>query len=184
VVAALNCALLLAGFPRSACAQTVDDIRGSAADTLLRGQGHVQVFVFVRSDCPIANRYALLVQGMQKTYGPDVTFRLVFPDKHESAETIRGYLREYRYELPALRDVNRALVKRAGAKVTPEAAVFDGKGKLIYHGRIDNLYEHIGQARRAATTHELADAIEAARKGVRPAVASVDGVGCFISDLE
>jgi thiol-disulfide isomerase/thioredoxin len=182
--AALAYVMLAAGFLRAANAQTVEDIREPAKDTLLRGQGKVQVFVFVRTDCPIANRYAPLLQQMQKTYGQDVTFRLVFPDKYESVEKIRGYLREYRYALPALRDVNHALVKKTGAKVTPEAAVFNANGDLIYHGRIDNLYEHLGQARRSATTHELAEAIEAARRGVSPAISTVDSVGCFISDME
>ena len=70
------------------------------------------------------------------------------------------------------------------AKATPEAAVFDTNGELVYHGRIDNLYERLGQSRRAATTHELADAIEAASKGLNPAVATTEAVGCFISDLE
>jgi thiol-disulfide isomerase/thioredoxin len=176
--------MLTAVFPGPAGAQTVDDLRGPANDTLQRGHGKVQVFVFVRTDCPIANRYAPLLQQMQQKYGQDVMFRLVFPDKNESTEKIRGYLREYKYQVPALRDVNHALVNTAGVKVTPEAAVFNGKGELVYHGRIDNLYEHIGQARHAATTHELAAAIEAARRGVRPAVSTVDGVGCFISDVE
>ena len=32
-------------------------------------------------------------------------------------------------------------------------------GSLVYHGRIDNLFEDFGRARPAATTHELEDAI-------------------------
>src|SRR6266850_777554 len=55
---------------------------------------------------------------------------------------------------------------------------------LVYHGRIDDLYREFGKARRAATTHELADAIEAASKGVAPPSAAAEGVGCFISDLK
>lgn len=86
--------------------------------------------------------------------------------------------------MAAIRDLDHALVKKTMAKATPEAAVFDAKGQLVYHGRIDNLYEHIGQSRRAASTHELADAIEAANKGANPPVATAEAVGCFISDLE
>jgi hypothetical protein len=110
--------------------------------------------------------------------------RLVFPDKTESPDKIRHYLREYNYQLAAIRDLNHALVKKTMAKATPEGAVFDAKGQLVYHGRIDNLYEHIGQSRRAATTHELADAIEAASKGLNPPVSTTEAVRCFISDLE
>lgn len=172
------------GFFTIGASQTVLDLHDSGIDALIQGHGKVLVFVFVRTDCPISNRYAPLIQQMSTKYGQDATFRLVFPDRNESPEKIRAYLQEYRYKLSAIRDLDHALAKKTLAKVTPEAAVFDTKGGLVYHGRIDNLYEHIGQARRSATTHELADAIEAASKGVSLPVSTVDGVGCFISDLE
>jgi thiol-disulfide isomerase/thioredoxin len=164
--------------------QTVIDIHGSADEVLAQGRGKVLVLIFVRTDCPIANRYAPLLQEMNKKYEQQALFRLVFPDSNESTDKIRHYLQEYSYQSSAIRDLDHALVKKAMAKATPEAAVFDAKGELVYHGRIDNLYEHIGQSRRAATTHELADAIEAASKGLKPPVLTTEAVGCFISDLE
>ena len=176
--------LLITCFCVRTRAQSVDEVRESGSELVAQGRGKIQVFVFVRTDCPIANRYAPVLRQMQKNNAANVRFRLVFPDKNESAEKIRDYLREYRYELQALRDVNHTLVKSVGAKVTPEVAVFDARGALVYHGRIDNLYEHLGQARNSATTHELADALEAARKGVRPAVSNADAVGCYISDMQ
>jgi thiol-disulfide isomerase/thioredoxin len=164
--------------------QTVIDIHGSADEVLAQGRGKVLVLIFVRTDCPIANRYAPLLQEMNRKYQQQALFRLVFPDRNESTDKIRHYLQEYSYRPSAIRDLDHALVKKAMAKATPEAAVFDAKGELVYHGRIDNLYEHIGQSRRAATTHELADAIEAASKGLKPPVLTTEAVGCFISDLE
>lgn len=175
---------LAAVFSSVAAGQSVVDLRGSAAEELAKARGKVLVLVFVRTDCPVSNRYAPLIQQMSRQHGKDVSFRLVFPDKSESPEKIRTFLRDYKYELSAIRDVDHALVKATLVKVTPEAAVFDARGTLVYHGRIDNLYEHIGQARRAATTHELADAIEAAKQGQNPSVPSADGVGCFIADMQ
>jgi len=84
----------------------------------------------------------------------------------------------------ALRDSERVLVKRANATITPEAAVFDPQGRLLYHGRIDNWYEDAGRARPAATTHELQSAVEAAISGKPVPLASANAVGCYISDLE
>ncbi|HEX8894628.1 MAG TPA: hypothetical protein VF783_14950, partial [Terriglobales bacterium] len=75
-------------------------------------------------------------------------------------------------------------VKLSEVEITPEAAVFDAKGELIYHGRIDNWYKDFGHARPAPTTHELDEAIEAALNSGRPVPASVGGVGCYISDLQ
>jgi len=160
------------------------DLGGSPKDPLKETPGKAVVLVFVRTDCPISNRYAPLLQEMSVKYGSEAAFWLVFPDKNESPESIRSYLQEFNYKLPALRDTEHSLVKKSGAKVTPEVAVFNSKRALVYHGRIDDLYREFGKARRAATTHELADAIEAASKGAAPPSAAAEGVGCFISDLK
>ena len=167
-----------------AAGQQALDLGGSPKDPLKKTPGKVVVLVFVRTDCPISNRYAPLLQEMSVKYGSEAAFWLVFPDKNESPENIRSYLQEFNYKLPALRDTEHSLVKKTGAKVTPEAAVFNLKRDLIYHGRIDDLYREFGKARRVATTHELADAIEAASKGLALPSATVEGVGCFISDLK
>src|SRR6266850_2789332 len=167
-----------------AAGQQARDLGGSPKDPLKESPGKVVVLVFVRTDCPISNRYAPLLQEMSVKYGREAAFWLVFPDKNESPEDIRSYLQEFNYKLPVLRDTEHSLVKKGGAKVTPEAAVFNSKHDLVYHGRIDDLYREFGKARRAATTHELADAIEAASKGVAPPSAAAEGVGCFISDLK
>ena len=176
--------ILLVPFLSIAGGQQALDLGGSRKDPLKETSGKVVVLVFVRTDCPISNRYAPLLQEMSVKYGREAVFWLVFPDKNESPESIRSYLQEFNYKLPALRDTDHSLVKKSGAKVTPEVAVFNGKRDLVYHGRIDDLYREFGKARRMATTHELADAIEAASKGAAPPSAAAEGVGCFISDLK
>jgi len=175
--------LLVSILPITAGQQALD-LTGSPKDPLKETPGKVVVLVFVRTDCPISNRYAPLLQEMSVKYGGEAAFWLVFPDKNESPENIRSYLQEFSYKLPALRDTGHSLVKKSGARVTPEVAVFNLKRELVYHGRIDDLYREFGKARRAATTHELADAIEAASKGVAPPSTAAEGVGCFISDLK
>ena len=167
-----------------AAGQQALDLGGSPKDPLKETPSKVVVLVFVRTDCPISNRYAPLLQELSVKYGSAAAFWLVFPDKNESPESIRAYLQEYSYKLPALRDMEHSLVKKSGAKVTPEVAVYNLKRDLVYRGRIDDLYRDFGKARRVATTHELADAIEAASKGVAPPSAAAEGVGCFISDLK
>lgn len=176
--------ILFVPFLSTAAGQQALDLGGSPKDPLKETPGKVVVLVFVRTDCPISNRYAPLLQEMGVKYGREAAFWLVFPDKNESPESIRSYLQEFNYKLPALRDTEHFLVKKSGAKVTPEVAVFNLKRDLVYHGRIDDLYREFGKARRMATTHELADAIEAASKGVVPPSAAAEGVGCFISDLK
>ncbi len=185
LLVAIGAAVFFLSFILSmAAGQQARDLGGSPKDPLKETPGKVVVLLFVRTDCPISNRYAPLLQEMSVKYGSEAAFWLVFPDKNESPGSIRSYLQEFNYKLPALRDMEHSLVKKSGAKVTPEAAVFNSKRDLVYHGRIDDAYREFGKARRAATTHELADAIEAASKGVAPPSAAAEGVGCFISDLK
>ena len=155
-----------------------------AANPLDLAGGKVAVLIFVRTDCPVSGRYAPTIQQASAQHQKDARFYLVFPDKSDSSAAIRKYMRDFRYSIPALRDSRHALVKLAHAHVTPEAAVFNAKGGLVYHGRIDNLYESFGHARPAPTTHELEDAIQAALAGRPPSLTEAASVGCYISDLE
>lgn len=178
--------LVIFGFLRlSVAAQpTAVDLEGRAVDPIRANPGKIVVLVFLRRDCPVSGRYAPTIQLVSSEHKTDVLFYLVFPDRSDPADQIRRYLHDFSYTIPALRDPSRALVKSAHAVVTPEAAVFDRAGALVYHGRIDDLYHSFGRARPAATTHELEDAIQAAVAGRRPAQKEVAGVGCYISDLE
>jgi thioredoxin-related protein len=172
------------GWARGRDEASAVDLNGVAVDPLKAASGKVVVLIFVRVDCPISNRYAPTIQRISRENAGHVAFWLVYPDRSETVEQIRKHEKEFGYELPALRDVQRNLVAVTHAQTTPEAAVFDANGKLIYHGRIDNLFEDFGRARLAATTHELEDAIHAAMDGKEVANASVPAVGCYISDLK
>lgn len=160
------------------------DLAGNPVDLFKMAGGKVVVLVFVRTDCPVSNRYAPTIQKLSDEHADKAAFWLVYPSKAESAEMIRKHEREYGYKIPALRDPQHKLVKESHVEITPEVAVFDAGRKLVYHGRIDNLYEGIGRARNVATTHELQDAIAAALGGKGLAVDSAHAVGCYISDLE
>jgi thiol-disulfide isomerase/thioredoxin len=176
--------LLLFALSSSPAAQmTALHLDGTPADPFLAASGKPVVLVFLRTDCPISNRYAPLIQRISSHYAAKVAFWLVYPSKTASAEKIRQHEREYGYKLPALRDPQHALATQAQVQVTPEAAVFDAHHRLLYHGRIDDLYQDFGRARSAATTHELDDAIQAALSGKTPP-RNMPGVGCFIADLE
>lgn len=160
------------------------DLAGKPVDPLRADPGKPIVLIFIRTDCPISNRYAPTIQKLSTEYNGKAAFWLVYPDKSESSAAIEQHLHQYGYKLPALHDPQHSLVKLGQVQVTPEVAVFDGAGQLVYHGRIDNWYQDFGHARSAPTTHELDDAIQAVLKGNKPQVATASGVGCYISDLE
>jgi thiol-disulfide isomerase/thioredoxin len=166
--------------PKSVVAQ---DLAGKAVNPFDAATGKPVVFIFVRTDCPISNRYAPTIKALSQKYAGAAEMMLVYPDKTETSANIKKHLQEYGYKIAALQDPQHALVKLGRVEITPEVAVFNGKRELIYHGRIDNWYKEFGHARSAPTTHELDDAIQAALNGNHSAPASVSGVGCYISDL-
>ena len=159
------------------------DLSGKAVNPLTKAAGKPLVLVYTRSDCPISNRYAPTVKALSQRYDGKALFMLVYPDKDETAANIKKHQQAYGYQLTPLRDPQHELVKLGKVQIAPEVAVFNGKGELVYHGRIDNWYEDFGRARPAPTTHELDEAVQAALEGT-PAPASVGGVGCYISDLQ
>jgi thiol-disulfide isomerase/thioredoxin len=163
--------------------KSAENLDGSPADPFLSSPGKPVVLLFLRTDCPISNRYAPLINRISSQYGAKVAFWLVYPAKSATSEKIRRHERDFGYQLPALRDPGHVLAARAQAQITPEAAVFDASHRLLYHGRIDNLYQDFGRARPAATTHELDDAVQAALTRKKPP-ANEPAVGCFIADLE
>ena len=67
---------------------------------------------------------------------------------------------------------------RFGISVTPEAVVLSPEGKVLYRGRIDDRYSLDSKRREEASTHDLADAIEAAIEGKEPAVRETTAFGC------
>ena len=175
--------ILALTLPSLAFGQKAEHLDGTPADPFALSAGKPVVLLFLRTDCPISNRYAPVIKKMSARYHGKVAFWLVYPNRKIDADKIREYQREYGYDLPPLRDPQHALVAQARAQVTPEAAVFDGSGRLLYHGRIDDLYQDFGRARTVATTHELDDAIQAVLNGKKPPV-SAPAVGCYIADME
>ena len=182
----LTCVLSYAGMGQagagSAKSATGLSLGGKTIDPLAASAGKPAVLIFVRTDCPVSNRYTPTIKSLNQKYEGKASFYLVYPDATETAANIQNHLSEYSLQVAALRDPKHELVKMSQVEITPEAAVFNGKGELVYHGRIDNWYEDFGRARPAPTTHELEDAIVAALSG-GPSIASQPAVGCYISDL-
>lgn len=158
------------------------DLDGHAVDPFQSAAGKIVVLLFVRTDCPISNRYAPTIQEMSAHFGKRAQFFLVYPIGSESAAQIRKHLKDYGYTLPALRDPGRELVRASQVTITPESAVFAANGQLVYHGRIDDWYAEFGRARPAPTTHELSSVVEAAIAGKPVAVTTAPAVGCYLPD--
>ena len=157
----------------------------SAPRQIIRGD--VSVLLFTRTDCPISNRYAPLVRRLYDKYAArGVSFLMVYPDPAENESDIRAHLADYDYPREFVLDVEHALVKMAGAKTTPEAAVFvagvDGP-QLVYCGRIDDRYVDFGVERPAPTRNDLEQVIKTLIAGQRVELRRTQAVGCTIAEL-
>ncbi|KIG16554.1 hypothetical protein DB30_04325 [Enhygromyxa salina] len=159
------------------------DLDGQVLDPLAPN-GRADVLVFLRTDCPISNRYApkLARIGARFAAAP-VDLWLIYVDPDETPTVIREHMQAYGLPGTALRDPEQTSVARAGAEVTPSVAVFDATGDRRYRGRIDDWYVDYGQARAEASTDELVDALEAVLAGRSPAVAETAAVGCPLPPL-
>jgi hypothetical protein len=164
-----------AAHPRGAALLDVD---GRPHDPLAV-DGRADVLVFVRTDCPISNRYAPKLGRIATTFAAaPVDLWLIYVDPDETPAMIRDHTQDYALPGTALRDPGQTLVERAGVQVTPSVAVFDAAGVRRYHGRIDDWYVDYGKARVQASTDELVDAIEAVLAGHPPSVSEAEAIGC------
>lgn len=147
--------------------------------------GSATAYIFTTTDCPIANRYAPEIQRLHRTFAPrGVAFRMVYVNPREDEATVSAHAQKFGYDMTLERDVSHALVKRFGITVTPEAAVVDTNGNVVYRGRIDNRYVEIGIDRQRATQHEFQDVLEALTSGRPAPVSTAPAVGCFVADLQ
>ena len=157
------------------------DLGGEEVHLLDRTRDQILVAIFLRTDCPIGNRYAPKISKLAAEFqSSDLQFTLVYPNQNETAEKIRQHLNEYSLDLTAYRDPHRTLVAQAQVTVTPEAAVFDRQRRLIYRGRIDDQFVDFGKARPAPTKDDLRDVLVAIREGREIEPTTTRAIGCYI----
>lgn len=141
------------------------------------------VLVFTTTDCPISNRYAPEIQRLASRFASQVRFRLVYPVPADTDAMIREHMKKFGYTLEWERDTSQALVKKTGVTVTPEVAVVDSSGKVLYRGRIDDRYIELGKDRPQPTVRDLERSLDAILAGKPVPVAETRAVGCILSEL-
>jgi hypothetical protein len=155
------------------------DIAGRTVDPFA-GNPRATVFVFIHPDCPVSNRYAPELNRLHKEYDArGIRLFAVYPGREDDEATIRTHYKEFGLQLTALRDPDFRLADRAGATMTPEAAVFV-KNTLVYRGRIDDRAPRLGVWRPHANVRDLVNVLQRVDAGDIPAFASTQAVGCYI----
>ncbi len=84
------------------------DLDDRLIDPLASNNAKAVVFIFVRTDCPVSNRYAPEVQRLIGEFRPQgIDFFLVYPDQGSTVEQMRRHVKDYDYQATVLRDPGR-----------------------------------------------------------------------------
>ncbi len=138
--------------------------------------------VFLSVQCPYVKATDARVNALEKAYRGRVAFVGINANESESAqlrvETLEGMKARAQsagYAFPYVKDETQSVVKAFGALCTPDFFLFDGAGRLAYHGRLDD-----GGGREAEVTRqELRKAMDAVLAG-RPVAEARASMGCSI----
>ena len=162
----------------------VESNDGQPYEILFEAHGSPVVFLFLRTDCPIGNRYAPTIKEIAEAFTDDgVQFNLIYPDPSESWQQIQKHGENFGLQITAYRDPKHQLTNQLGATTTPEAVVLDKAGRMLYRGRIDNRAVDFGRERPRPTKHDLHDVLAAIVSGDPLAFSSEPAIGCFIEPL-
>jgi peroxiredoxin len=138
--------------------------------------------VFTCNSCPYAQAWQSRIAELGSTYSKQGIGVIainandpgVKPDDDMPAMQARAKMLglTFPYVMDATSDVARAF----GATRTPEAFLFDAKGKLVYHGAIDDN----SREPEKVTARWLNDALAATVAGKAVAVSETKSIGCSI----
>ena len=145
-------------------------------------QEPVLVVMFICNHCPYVQAVEDRLIALGREYGPQGV-QLVgicsndptdYPD--DRPERLLARWRDKSYGFPYLLDGSQAVARAFNAVCTPDLYVFDGDGRLAYHGRLDDDWQHPEKVKR----RELAAALDAILEGRAPAGQATHSIGCSI----
>ncbi len=155
------------------------DAHGTPFKTSALKNKSAAAVVFFGIECPIVKLAAGNLERYRQEFGEQVQWIGIDSNQQDSLAEINNFAKETGIKFPLLKDPGNKIADAFGAQRTPEVFLFDGDGKLCYHGVIDDQYDY-GKRRDSADQHFLLDAIRATLAGKKPAVQQTDALGCII----
>ena len=127
--------------------------------------------VFLSTLCPYARSFGSHLEDLEKRYESRGLLLIgVNSNERESPEEVGADARRRGYTFPILKDADHSIADALGARVTPEAFVIDGSGRLRYEGRV--------KSKQGAT--DLQDAVDAVIAGRQVKTPVAKAFGCAI----
>jgi hypothetical protein len=138
------------------------------------------VAVFLARECPMSNTYIPKLIALDRQFAAKgVQFTVIYTGETDSPAAA-AHAKEFGITFPVLIDGRNAVAGAVGAEVTPEVAVLDKSGKVVYRGRIDDRYTARLQSKDNISSDDLAAALEAVLAGKAPSAAVTKAFGCPI----
>ena len=164
-------------------ALTLTNIHGDRVTFFANQDNQAVVFIFITTDCPISNSYAPEIRRIAKAYGErSIQITLVHVDTDLSNGDAIKHAKEYSLDEidTIVVDRKHELVKLSQALITPQAAIFTSDKKLVYLGRINNLFSGYGDRRSKANIHDLRNALDEILAGKAISTPRTKAHGCYI----
>lgn len=161
------------------------DIAGNTHNLGADKNTKLAVFVYVSTDCPIANFFQPTLRKLAKKFDAQgVRFFQVHADPDLTTKAATKHAREFNVISPVILDSKQQWARHHRAKVTPEAIVVLPNGTCVYRGRIDDTYTAFGKRRPEPTSRDLDAAITATLAGKQVVTPVTKAIGCqiFIED--
>jgi cytochrome oxidase Cu insertion factor (SCO1/SenC/PrrC family) len=140
-------------------------------------KGQLPVFLLADTQCPCVKAVEGRLKDLAKKYGnaklqPIYLFSL----PGERPLEIARFVREHGIPFPAIVDSNQHLLKTLDGACSSEVYLFDSRGYLRYHGRVDDSTFDP----KTVKSRDLENAIVAVSKGRPVAKPFVPAMGCAI----
>jgi peroxiredoxin len=155
------------------------DSKTTVALKPLLSKNKAVVVIFIATQCPFSNGYNDRMAKIAHDYaGKGVTVVGINANKTESAQEVAKHAGEHKFTFPVVKDEGSKVAGMYGAAHTPEAYVINAKGKLVYHGRIDERYDDPN----AVKSPDLRNAIDAVLSGKPVPAPETKAFGCSIKN--
>ena len=141
------------------------------------------VLIFLAPLCPICQDYTFYLNALneqcEEQYPGQLEMVGWFPNPTVTDEQIRTFALRYEVDWSLGRDT-LGWSEVVGAQYTPEAALVSPEGKVVYLGRVNDLYYALGKHRSKPKSADLALAVEQAIAGKLVDTSRTDAIGCPI----
>jgi hypothetical protein len=151
----------------------------------LNAQNKYAVYFFLLEDCKITQAYIPEIKKLKTEFESDsIEFKAFFPSPVSEPELVKEFMDKYQPGLNYVIDDKQLIATQFGITVMPEVVVYqENTNRLLYQGRIDNLFARVGKRRSKATVHDLRDCLTKIQKNERILPNKTQAIGCFLNRL-